>query len=84
MSIDLASKMASRQPPIPCHQWPPALLTDVHGAACLWPSQQVGDHKQLPATVISQAAVDMGYSRSMFARLQKRRYPSDMLTVQYR
>lgn len=44
----------------------------------------MGDHKQLPATVISQAAVDMGYSRSMFARLQERAYPSDMLNIQYR
>jgi superfamily I DNA and/or RNA helicase len=48
------------------------------------PSSQVGDHKQLSATVISQAAADMGYSRSMFARLQEHAYPSDMLNVQYR
>ena len=45
---------------------------------------QVGDHKQLPATVLSQQAAAKGYGRSMFARLQARGYPCSMLAVQYR
>lgn len=45
---------------------------------------QVGDHKQLPATVISQQAAAKGYSRSLFERLQQCGQPCSMLDVQYR
>ncbi|EFJ34295.1 hypothetical protein SELMODRAFT_438696 [Selaginella moellendorffii] len=44
----------------------------------------VGDHKQLPATVISKIAQDYSYGRSLFERLQLLGHPSIMLNVQYR
>jgi hypothetical protein len=44
----------------------------------------VGDPAQLPATVISKHAVGLGYSTSLFSRLQHAGYPVHMLTVQYR
>lgn len=42
----------------------------------------VGDPLQLPATVISRRAVDLGYSRSLFARLEACGFPSHMLSEQ--
>jgi len=44
----------------------------------------VGDPKQLPATVFSQAAKDLGYDRSLFQRLQESHHPVDMLNTQFR
>lgn len=45
----------------------------------------VGDTKQLPATVISQPAENMGYGRSMMHRiLEDCNGPFHMLTMQYR
>ena len=45
----------------------------------------VGDHKQLPATVISQKATSYGYNQSLFERMQKVR-PQTLLLLdeQYR
>jgi superfamily I DNA and/or RNA helicase len=43
-----------------------------------------GDHKQLPATVISRKSSAMGYATSLFERLIERSYPSHLLNVQYR
>nr|XP_024386396.1 uncharacterized protein LOC112287553 isoform X3 [Physcomitrium patens]XP_024386398.1 uncharacterized protein LOC112287553 isoform X3 [Physcomitrium patens] len=58
---------------------PLQLLKQTHARCVL-----VGDPKQLPATVISQAAVKMGYATSMFERLQRAGYPVTMLSTQYR
>jgi len=44
----------------------------------------VGDHHQLPPTVISRRAEDGGLSRSLFERLIALGAPSTMLTTQYR
>lgn len=44
----------------------------------------VGDPVQLPATVISAAALEQGYSVSLFKRLQASGYPVNVLDVQYR
>ncbi|KAG0565529.1 hypothetical protein KC19_8G197500 [Ceratodon purpureus] len=45
----------------------------------------VGDHKQLPGTVISKVAEKSGYSRSLFERLQNLRHSCrHMLNCQYR
>ncbi|KAJ3118095.1 hypothetical protein HDU96_003863 [Phlyctochytrium bullatum] len=44
----------------------------------------VGDPKQLSATVFSDACVRAGYKRSLFERLAKRKFPTDLLSVQYR
>lgn len=45
----------------------------------------VGDHKQLPATVISKVAEKCGYKRSLFDRLQTRQHGCrHMLDSQYR
>jgi len=44
----------------------------------------VGDPKQLPATVISQRAAQLGYSRSLFERLQQQGHMVMLLDVQYR
>ncbi|KAK1275909.1 putative helicase MAGATAMA 3 [Acorus gramineus] len=45
---------------------------------------QVGDPKQLPATVLSNLASKFLYQCSMFERLQRAGYPVTMLTDQYR
>ncbi|KAJ7534754.1 hypothetical protein O6H91_12G002500 [Diphasiastrum complanatum] len=50
----------------------------------LWQVLLVGDHKQLPATVISQVAANCGYGRSLFERLQLLQHPCNTLNVQYR
>ncbi len=45
----------------------------------------VGDHQQLPATVISEQAKTLGYSRSMLVRLQRdNNYPHGFLGEQHR
>jgi len=44
----------------------------------------VGDHKQLPPTVISREAERGGLGRSLFDRLIKCGMPTHMLTTQYR
>jgi len=44
----------------------------------------VGDHKQLPPTVISQVAEDGGLGRSLFERLIECGLEAHMLTTQYR
>lgn len=44
----------------------------------------VGDHKQLPATVISQLAKDRGYGRSLFERCQAMGTQLLLLDTQYR
>ncbi|RLN98341.1 hypothetical protein BBJ28_00010761, partial [Nothophytophthora sp. Chile5] len=44
----------------------------------------VGDHRQLPATVISKRLVAMGYDRSLLQRLVENDSPVLLLTKQYR
>ena len=44
----------------------------------------VGDHKQLPTTVISDTAENGGLGQSLFERLHKCEIPAQMLTTQYR
>lgn len=44
----------------------------------------VGDPVQLPATVMSQRALNQGYSESLFKRLQIAGYPVKVLDTQYR
>ena len=44
----------------------------------------VGDPKQLPATIMSRAAVEYGYSRSLFARLMDCGHPVVQLKLQVR
>lgn len=44
----------------------------------------VGDPVQLPATVISETALEHNYEMSLFKRLQMSNYPVQMLNVQYR
>lgn len=44
----------------------------------------VGDHRQLPATVLSKRLVDVGYDRSLFQRLVENGSPVRMLQTQYR
>lgn len=44
----------------------------------------VGDHKQLPPTVISNTAEAGGLGQSLFERLHKCAIPAQMLTTQYR
>ncbi|MBK30394.1 MAG: hypothetical protein CMB49_06810 [Euryarchaeota archaeon] len=44
----------------------------------------VGDHRQLPPTVISRRAEDGGLNRSLFERLIDSGIPVNMLEVQYR
>jgi hypothetical protein len=45
----------------------------------------IGDTKQLPATVLSQAAVRLRYDRSMMSKLiGECAYPDSMLTIQHR
>lgn len=44
----------------------------------------VGDPCQLPATVFSRAAKDLGYGQSLFQRLNQAGYPMLMLETQYR
>lgn len=45
---------------------------------------QVGDPKQLPATIISQLAQRCGYGRSAFERLVKNGRTAELLDTQYR
>lgn len=43
-----------------------------------------GDDKQLPATVMSQKALELGYGESLFGRLINLGYPHSLLNTQYR
>ena len=43
-----------------------------------------GDPRQLPATIISQAAVRARFNRSLMERLEECHYPSHLLDTQYR
>ncbi|KAJ7567512.1 hypothetical protein O6H91_02G151200 [Diphasiastrum complanatum] len=58
----------------------PLQLLKNSNARCI----MIGDPKQLPATVLSQAASKMSYECSMFERFQKNGFPVSMLTIQYR
>ncbi|KAH9289075.1 hypothetical protein KI387_033192 [Taxus chinensis] len=44
----------------------------------------IGDPKQLPATIISKASENAGYSRSLFERLVHLQHPFHLLNIQYR
>lgn len=44
----------------------------------------IGDHKQLPAVVVSQKAIDNGLAVSLFERLIKSGVSSHLLNIQYR
>jgi superfamily I DNA and/or RNA helicase len=44
----------------------------------------VGDHKQLPPTVMSRNGLKTKYGRSLFERLIENGVHPDMLTIQYR
>ena len=44
----------------------------------------VGDPVQLPATVLSTTAKDLGYDTSLFSRLQRAGHPVHVLKTQYR
>eukprot|EP01054_Gregarina_sp_Poly1_P007183 Gregarina_sp_Poly_1__7182@NODE_393_length_8957_cov_1164_871316_g322_i0_p1_GENE_NODE_393_length_8957_cov_1164_871316_g322_i0NODE_393_length_8957_cov_1164_871316_g322_i0_p1_ORF_typecomplete_len993_score171_62AAA_12/PF13087_6/6_1e03AAA_12/PF13087_6/2_5e03AAA_12/PF13087_6/9_5e53AAA_11/PF13086_6/2_1e46AAA_30/PF13604_6/1_1e17Viral_helicase1/PF01443_18/9_9Viral_helicase1/PF01443_18/1_4e10AAA_19/PF13245_6/1_1e03AAA_19/PF13245_6/0_00023AAA_19/PF13245_6/1_5e06ResIII/PF04851_15/0_0082ResIII/PF04851_15/8_2T len=44
----------------------------------------VGDPRQLPATVFSKVALDLGYDQSLFQRLERAGHKINMLSVQYR
>ena len=60
---------------------PSALVPIVRGCRQLI---LVGDHKQLPPTVISEKAEAGGLNQSLFERLNKCGVPAHMLTTQYR
>ena len=60
---------------------PSALVPIVRGCRQLI---LVGDHKQLPPTVISDQAEQGGLNQSLFERLNKCGVPAHMLTTQYR
>ncbi|VAI43120.1 unnamed protein product [Triticum turgidum subsp. durum] len=47
-------------------------------------AQAVGDPVQLPATVISKTAQNLGYRTSLFQRFQAAGFPVQMLKIQYR
>ena len=51
-----------------------------HADACVL----VGDHRQLPPTVLSAAAMRGGFGRSLFDRLVAQGEPASLLTLQYR
>ena len=44
--------------------------------------EQVGDPKQLPATVLSQQASRFNFERSLFERMQTAGYPVTLLSTQ--
>ena len=48
------------------------------------PCKQVGDPKQLPATVLSQQASRFNFERSLFERMQTAGYPVTLLSTQVR
>ena len=60
---------------------PSALVPIIRGCRQL---VLVGDHKQLPPTVISEKAEQGGLNQSLFERLNKCGIPAHMLTTQYR
>lgn len=45
-------------------------------------NEQVGDPKQLPATLMSTLAKNLGFELSMFERLQRAGYPVTVLNTQ--
>ncbi|VAI54735.1 unnamed protein product [Triticum turgidum subsp. durum] len=47
-------------------------------------AQAVGDPVQLPATVMSKTAQNLGYRTSLFQRFQAAGFPVQMLKIQYR
>mmetsp|Transcript_46969 Transcript_46969/g.117693 ORF Transcript_46969/g.117693 Transcript_46969/m.117693 type:complete len:397 (+) Transcript_46969:670-1860(+) len=44
----------------------------------------VGDIQQLPATIFSQSSLDLNYERSLFKRLQLKKFPIYFLETQFR
>lgn len=60
---------------------PSTLIALVKGAECVI---MAGDHKQLPPTVISRKAVELGMDVPLFARLQRGGVPALLLNRQYR
>lgn len=60
----------------------PQCITGLHLDLLL--ALQVGDPQQLPATVISRQAKQMGYGRSLFARLVALGRQPLLLDTQYR
>ncbi|KAI5075691.1 hypothetical protein GOP47_0009767 [Adiantum capillus-veneris] len=44
----------------------------------------VGDHQQLPATVISKSSTECAYGRSLFERMMSLEHPCHLLNIQYR
>ena len=60
---------------------PATLVPLVHGCRQVF---LVGDPVQLPATVISSTAQELGYGTSLFKRFQAAGFPVQMLKIQYR
>ncbi|KAM3296075.1 hypothetical protein ACQJBY_038427 [Aegilops geniculata] len=60
---------------------PATLVPLVHGCRQVF---LVGDPVQLPATVISKTAQNLGYRTSLFQRFQAAGFPVQMLKIQYR
>ena len=60
---------------------PSVLVPLIHGCKQLF---LVGDPVQLPATVLSPAAKDMGFDTSLFSRLQRAGHTVHVLRTQYR
>ncbi|XP_044332700.1 probable helicase MAGATAMA 3 [Aegilops tauschii subsp. strangulata] len=60
---------------------PTTLVPLVHGCRQVF---LVGDPVQLPATVISSTAQELGYGTSLFKRFQAAGFPVQMLKIQYR
>ncbi|GAQ88481.1 protein with P-loop containing nucleoside triphosphate hydrolase domain [Klebsormidium nitens] len=58
----------------------PLQLLVPRGGRCI----MIGDPKQLPATVLSRAAANFNYERSLFERLQRGGLPVTLLSAQYR
>ncbi|XP_002966061.2 uncharacterized protein LOC9634966 [Selaginella moellendorffii] len=56
----------------------------IMGLSCLKQLVLVGDHRQLPPTVLSEKSKMSGYGRSLFQRLHALDHPNIMLNVQYR
>ncbi|VAI54731.1 unnamed protein product [Triticum turgidum subsp. durum] len=60
---------------------PATLVPLVHGCRQVF---LVGDPVQLPATVMSKTAQNLGYRTSLFQRFQAAGFPVQMLKIQYR
>ncbi|KAK2437779.1 P-loop containing nucleoside triphosphate hydrolase superfamily protein [Trifolium repens] len=61
-----------------CESIIPLLLPDINHAIL------VGDERQLPAMVESIVSSEVGFGRSLFARLSTFRHPNHFLNIQYR